>query len=120
MSVIKLIGIIVLIEGFIFSLNPHLLIKFLKFFREGKRVYYIGILRILLGLLFIFNSAQCKSKYIISIIGVLTLAGGVFTFILKLSKIKAIFDWWLKKSYYIFQILSFFILFLGSIIFYFG
>lgn len=115
---VKFIGILMIAMGAVNVLSPVMMRNMLAFWSRGKNVYAGGLLRLLLGLVFLWSAPQSKSPVIIYALGILMLLGGVFIFALRLDKIKSMLDWWNKKSDSILRLTAILILGIGALIFY--
>jgi len=115
---VKLIGILMLCMGVIYILNPALMKKMISFWKQDKRVYAGGLLRLLFGVIFLWSAAQAKLPAVIYVLGILMLLGGVFIFIMRLEKIKRMLDWWDKKPDSISRLIAILILAIGALVIY--
>jgi len=119
-SVISIIGILVVLEGIVFLLKPAWAKKTISFFSQGRFVYLAGVIRILLGVLFLIYARGCVWTWFVIIFGLLMCAAGVCVFLINIDKLKAYLNWWLQRSDITIRIISVVAIILGSIIFYAG
>jgi uncharacterized protein YjeT (DUF2065 family) len=79
-------------------------------------MYFPGLLRLALAVLFIFAARECRYPWIIFASGIIFLAGGLLIFILGPEKIRKILDWYEEQPTLIFRIIAVIILTFGVII----
>ncbi|MFC1480140.1 hypothetical protein ACFL5Y_01685 [Candidatus Omnitrophota bacterium] len=96
-TLVRLIGIILTIAGVVFILNPEAIKRTLGFFSEGKRVYVVGCIRILVGIILLTAASQCRIAWIVFIIALLPLICGILVFALGLEKSKNMIKLWQQK-----------------------
>jgi len=94
---IKIIGIYLMAIGCVIILRPKAHKKIFDFFRHGKRIYLAGALRILFGALLLSVAPQSRLEAFLTILGVLSLVGGILIFLLKQAKLYAMMDWFEKR-----------------------
>ena len=96
--VIGFIGIFIAAVGLSFMLNPNMFKQTMAFFGKGKRLYLVGVLRLLIGIILLTTALQCGKPAIMVLFGILFIIGGVLIFALGLEKVKSILSWWDKKG----------------------
>ncbi|MBN1688933.1 MAG: hypothetical protein JW893_07520 [Candidatus Omnitrophica bacterium] len=102
----KLIAIAFLAFGVYLAAKPQIMKKYLSFWQEGKRVYLAGVIRIVIGIVFLFASPDCRVAKVILVLGVLCLAGGILIFVLGIERIKLVLAWWEKRSLTAYRIIG--------------
>jgi len=115
---VKVIGIIVTAAGVIFLVRPLALKKYIAYLKQERRIYLVGILRVLLGALFLWVAPQCKLSAVMNVLGVLTLIGAVLIFILGLERVKKVLDWYDKKPVSVLRLLALIAIAIGVLIIY--
>jgi len=115
---INAIGILITAMGIMILLNPKAGKKMMAFWRQGKNIYIGGLIRVLLGGIFLYYAPQARLPMAIFALGVLAILGGLFIFILGLEKTKAILDCWDKKPERSLRLLSLLVIVFGALIFY--
>jgi len=118
MILIELIGIFITSMGIMILLNPKLAKKMLIFWRQGRNVYLGGLIRIVLGIIFLYYAPYARLPQVIFALGVLAFLGGLLIFILGLEKTRAIIDRMEKKSEFSLRLFSLFLLIFGALIIY--
>lgn len=115
---VKIIGIVITVMGIAILLQPKVARMMMGFWRQGKKIYLAGGIRIILGVIFLSSACQARLPQVISALGVLMLIGGLLIFILGPKKTGAVFEWWDKKPQYLLRLLSLLILAFGALIIY--
>lgn len=115
---VKLIGLLIVAMGIIFLLSPKVLKQYIAFWKQGKKIYALGVLRLLIGVVFLLTASQCRLVGVILTLGILILLKGIAIFVLGLEKIKSMLDWWGRKSPLVFRLLSLVALAIGALILY--
>lgn len=91
--IVRLLGALIVVLGIIFVVSPSSMKGYLSFWRKGLRIYWIAVLRLVLGSIFLLAAPACKGAMIITILGILMLLGGVLIFVMGQKRVNAIFDW---------------------------
>jgi len=115
---VKLIGIFMVCVGIANILNPNLMKRMISFWRQGKRLYAGGLLRVLFGLVFLLSATQARIPWVIYIFGVFILLGAMFIFILGLEKAREMLGWWDKKAKSVLRLIAFLVLAIGALVIY--
>ncbi|MDD5455344.1 MAG: hypothetical protein PHW62_07630 [Candidatus Ratteibacteria bacterium] len=94
---VRLIGILIAVFGIALVLSPKTFKKVMTYFKEGNRIYWAGIIRIVFGGILLIASPHCRWTAFIVIVGILFLLAGGVIFVLGLKKSKDILDICEKK-----------------------
>ena len=94
---VRLVGLLILGLGVYFVINPEKMKAYFNFWKKDKRIYWIGGLRILIGILFIKASSFCKWDIFIMILGILVLIKGIMIFVLGKDRVIKIVEKWVTK-----------------------
>lgn len=116
--VVMIIGIIFMIIGVVSLLQPNIMKRMMEFFKQGKRLYFAGIIRFALAIVFLLAARQCDITWVIATFGVLFLISAVLIFMLDLDRSKSIIDWWQKQSSLLLRAAALLTLVIGVIIVY--
>ncbi|MGB2706231.1 MAG: hypothetical protein WBC74_05205 [Candidatus Omnitrophota bacterium] len=118
---VKLIGIIVVGMGLVFVLKPDVIKQiFAYYLREKRRIYIIGVARIIIGFIFLMGASQCRVVWAIIVIGLLPLVSGISIFVLGPDKCKNILKKWQEKPLKTLRLLSLVPIIYGLLILYFA
>ena len=91
--VVFAIAILIIIECIIIMIKPSLYKQALEFIQKGLWLYLAGAIKIVVGIVFLISARECGIPWIIIVLGILTLAGGLSTFMIKMEKWKALLEW---------------------------
>ncbi|UCG35278.1 MAG: hypothetical protein JSW17_00320 [Candidatus Omnitrophota bacterium] len=97
-AVVRLMGWLIVLAGVLFTIKPQALKSYMEFWRPAKRIYLGGVVALLLGIVLLMASAGCKWGIVIAAVGALSLIKGVLLFVVGLEKVRAVLDWYAKKS----------------------
>lgn len=114
----KLIGIFITCMGVIVVAKPQIMRKMVAFWRQDKRIYLGGLLRMLFGAIFLLSASQARLPVVMAILGIFLLVAGMLIFILKLEKIKAMLERWSKRPSYVLRLMGTIVLIIGLLIIY--
>ncbi len=116
--IIRSLGIVIVVVGIVYLLRPDIMKWLIEFFKQGKRMYFAGLIRFALGIVFLVAASDCRYFWVIFAFGILFLIGGVLIFILGPEKLKRILDWYQKQSVLLLRVLAVIALAIGAIIIY--
>ena len=115
---IFIVGLIILLLGVAILIKPLLTKKIFHFIAKGRRIYLVGILRIVLGVLFLIGALNCDIPWLIILVGILSCASGLTIFIMKFEKLKAILNWFDQKPPSFVRLMAILALLIGAMITY--
>jgi uncharacterized protein YjeT (DUF2065 family) len=116
--VIKSLGILFAVIGIVYLLRPDFLKWMMEFFKKGNRIYFSGVLRFALAVVFLVGARECRYPWVIFIFGILFLIGGLLIFSLGPKKIRRMFDWYLRQSSLVFRAIALIVLIVGAVVIY--
>ena len=116
--VIKTLGILIALVGIIYFLRPDVMKWLMEFFKKGKRIYFAGLIRFALAVVFLVAARECKHSWVIFAFGILFIISGLLIFILGLEKLKSIIDWYQKQSVLLLRVVAVIALAIGGVIIY--
>ena len=116
--VIKTLGIVFVLIGIVYLLRPDIMKWLMEFFKQGKRIYFAGLIRFALAVVFLLGARECKRFWVIFAFGILFIISGLLVFIIPLEKIKAYIGWWQKKPPLLLRLMALIALAIGAIIIY--
>ncbi|MGB2864129.1 MAG: hypothetical protein WBC05_12440 [Sedimentisphaerales bacterium] len=114
--VIKSLGILFVLMGIAYLLRPDIIKKLMGFFKKGKRIYFAGLLRFALAVVFLVGARECRYFWIVFASGIIFLIGGLLIFMLGPEKIRRILDWYEQQPALIFRVIALVVLAFGAII----
>ncbi len=113
---IKSLGILIALLGIVYLLRPDIIKRLMQFFKKGRRIYFAGLLRFALAVVFLVAARDCRYPLIILASGIIFLIGGLLIFMLGPEKIRRILDWYEQQPALIFRIIALVVLAFGAII----
>jgi len=113
---IKSLGMLFVLMGIIYLLRPDIIKTSMGFFKKGKRIYFAGLIRFALAVVFLIAARDCEYPRIIIASGLIFLTGGLLIFLLGPEKIRRILDWYQKQPTLIFRVIALIVLAFGAII----
>ena len=114
--VIKSLGMLFTLMGIAYLLKPDIIKKLMGFFKKGKRIYFAGLIRFALAIVFLVSARDCRYPWIILASGIIFLIGGLLIFMFGPEKIRRILDWYEQQPALIFQVIAVVVLAFGAII----
>ncbi|MHC4558884.1 MAG: DUF2065 family protein [Planctomycetota bacterium] len=114
--VIKSLGILFALIGILYLLRPEIIKELMEFFKKGKRIYFAGLLRFALAVVFLVGARECRYFPVIFAFGILFLIGGLLIFILGPEKIRRILDWYQNQSTLVFRVIALIVLVVGAVV----
>jgi hypothetical protein len=115
---VRAIGVLIAILGLILVLTPKGIKAIFDFFAKGKRIYWVGLLRIAFGIIFLLASSVCRWPEVIRVLGVFFIIAGSLIFILGIRKVKSVLEYWSKKPPLLLRFLSLLAVAFGILIIY--
>ena len=113
---IKSLGILFVLIGIAYLLQPDILKILMSFFKKGKRIYMAGLVRFALAVVFLLAATECRQPEIIGAFGILFLLSGLLIFGLGPETIRRIFDWYEEQPTLVFRIIASVVIVVGAIV----
>ena len=114
--VIKGLGMLFTLMGIVYILRPDIIKHLMGFFKKGKRIYFAGLIRFALAVVFLIAASECRYPLVIIASGLIFLTGGLLIFGLGPEKIRRTFDWYEGQPTIIFQVIALVVLVFGIIV----
>jgi uncharacterized protein YjeT (DUF2065 family) len=114
--VIKSLGMLFTLMGIAYLLRPEIIKRLMGFFKKGKRIYFAGLVRFALAVVFFIAARECRYFWIIFASGIIFLMGGLLIFLLGPEKIGRMLDWYQDQPALIFRVIALIVLAFGVII----
>jgi len=114
--VIKSLGILFCIIGIVYLLRPDIMKWLFEFFKKGKRIYFSGLIRFALAIVFLASARECKYPWVIFAFGLLFIIGGLLIFALGPEKIRQMLEWYQKQPVLIFRVIAIIVMAVGLIV----
>lgn len=84
----KMIGMIALATGVLCLVHPSIIRRLIDFWVYKDRLYYMGGIRIVVGFILILAAGSALIPWVVYLIGVIPMIGGILIFALGLEKNK--------------------------------
>ena len=117
-TAVQLFAIAYMILGIVFLLSPDSFKRYINFWRQEKRIKMAPIFCFLFAAFFLLAASQCRLPWVLTVLGALSLIKGVVFFIFKFERVKAVLDWWDKRSLLAMRLVGLAASAIGALIFY--
>ena len=114
--VIKSLGILFALMGIAYLLRPDIIKKLMIFFKKGNRIYFAGMVRFALAIVFFVGARECRYFWIIFACGIIFLLSGLLIFMLGPEKIRRMFNWYQNQPNLFFRVIAVIVLIFGAIV----
>jgi hypothetical protein len=108
--VIKIIGMVFVLIGIVYLIKPRVMRHLMEFFAQGNRLYFAGVIRFVLAVIFLVAARECRKPWVIFAFGILFLLGGLLIFL------AGPLEWWQKQSDLLFRVLALAALAVGVVV----
>lgn len=116
LSVVMVVGFLILIIGLAVLVVPSVLKKTLKIFLEKKWLPAASIIRIVIGVLFLFAAPETKAPQFIFVLGIIFIFAGIIIPFIGAKRIERFGEWWLKSSDLILRLWAVLVIIFGILI----
>jgi len=116
--IIQSLGIVFVFVGILHLLKPDIAKRIMGFLKKGKRIYFVGLLRFALAVIFLLGARECDIKWVIVVLGILFIISGLITFMLGPRRAGPILDWFQRQSNIVVRLIAVIILAVGVIVIY--
>ncbi len=114
--VIKSLGTVIALIGVGYLIRPNIIKWLMGFFKKGKRIYFPGLLRFVLAVVFFVAARECRYPWVIFAVGIIFLIGGFLIFLLGPEKIRRMLDWYQEQPMLLFRVIAATVLLFGTVI----
>lgn len=94
---VKFLGIVIIVFGVVYLLNPNIIKAYMAFWKKAKRIYIGGVLSLLIGIIFLLAASQCAVRWFVTLFGILAIIKGVVLFVLSQEKAISMLNWWSER-----------------------
>ncbi len=112
----RIIAILITAAGIMFLVNPKTAKGLLAFWEKEKRVYTLAVVRVIIGIILLLAASQCMIPWIVFVIGLLPIIGGILILVFGLERSRNIIREWKEKPDDLFRRLGFAPLILGLLL----
>jgi uncharacterized membrane protein len=117
-TVIKIIGIGIVILGVAYFAEPGIMKRLMAFFKQGERIYLAGVLRLVLGIVFLISARECAIRWVIIMLSIIFITGSSVIFMLGPAKFQGMISWAERQPSWILRIMAAVTAVVGGIIIY--
>jgi len=110
--VIKNLGIVLALMAIVYMLRPDIAKRLVVFFQKGRRIYFDGVINLVLAAVLFFGARDCRFPMVIFICGIVFMAEGVLIFSFGPGRTSPILEWSQEQSEGLFQFMG---LILGAV-----
>jgi hypothetical protein len=115
---VKVMGIFAASMGLMIIINPEVTKGVIAYWQRGTNIYAVGLLRVILGVVFLLSVPHARNWEAIFGLGVILLLSALLLFALGLGKAKEILDWWGKRPHYFLRLMGILACAIGVLIIY--
>jgi uncharacterized protein YjeT (DUF2065 family) len=116
--IVKIIGIAIVALAIVYLLKPDVMKNLMEFFTEGKRIYFAGLIRLVLAVVLLLAARECDYTSVIIFLGILFLVSGLLIFVLGPERVKSIVDWYQNQSLFVSRLFALVVFAIGVLIIY--
>lgn len=116
--VIQIIGIVIVFLAVLFLIKPDIMKRLLEFFKQGKRIYLAGLVRLVLAVVFLLAARECDITWVIVIFGILFLISGLSIFMIGAERLRPMLTWFQNQSALFRRVMAAIVLAVGAVIIY--
>ncbi len=98
LGLVKLFGVLVVAIGMVFAVRPTAVGRYVSLWREGRRLYLIVILRLVIGTIFLVAASSARSSGNLTIIGIIAIAGSLLAMLVGRERIVLILNTFSRGS----------------------
>ena len=114
--VIKIIGIVFVLMAIGCLLKPDVVRRVMEFFGKASRLYFAGVIRFALAVVFLLAARECRKPWVIFAFGILFLLGGLLIFLIGPKRLRPVLEWWQKQSNLLLRVVALATLAVGVIV----
>lgn len=117
-TVVKIVGIVIVFIAIVYLLKPEIMKRLMEFFKQGKRIYFVGLMRFALAVVFLLGARECDITWVIATFGIIFIISGLLIFMLGPEKLRTMFNWYQNQSLLFLRVLTLITLAIGAVIIY--
>jgi hypothetical protein len=110
------LGIVFIFVGMLFLIRPDVSKRLVEFFKKGSRLYFVGLIRFMLAVVFLLGARECKRPWVIVVFGILFLISGLVIFMSGPKRLRPILDWYQRQSSILIRVIAVIILVAAAVV----
>jgi len=115
---VRALGVVIVGMASAILFNPKLLKTVMNFWRQDKRIYLAGAIRIVFGTVLLMAAPLCRLSIFIYTLGGLMMIAGLSIFMISPEWIYKMLDWWQTKPPLVARLMGLVALSIGALILY--
>ena len=119
--IVLIVGWLILLLGLLGIASPHSLVDAVVGMSSATRFYVTVIVRIVVGIIFLYAARRCRVAWLVYLFGVIILLSGIVLLFLGAGRLDEIINWFaarsdagLRSAYIVDVIIGFLLIFAGS------
>lgn len=112
----RLIGILIGVLGFSFLIKLDWMKQILAFWKEGNRVYWGGVIRLVIGIILLIASPGTREPITAGILGLLILVSGVVLLVTGAEEVKKMIGWFEAQSAVMLRLMALVVIIFSALI----
>lgn len=113
LQMVKVVSALLIAYGSMVAVKPAYLRRMLGYVSEGKKIYLAALARLVLGGILLSGAEHTAIDWWVMLVGLLLVWSAVIIFLLKVSVLHEIIEWWLKKNNKYLSLLGVFVALVG-------
>lgn len=114
--IVKVVGIVLAAFAVVYLLKPEVMRWLMRTLSRGRRIYFAALIRFALAILFLLAARECRYFWVVFILGILFLLGGMLIIVLGPAKLKGVIEWGQEQSALVLRFLALVTLALGVLV----
>jgi len=96
--IVRIVGWLILLLGLLGIASPHSLVNGVLGMSSATRFYVTVIVRIVVGIMFLFAARRCQVAWLVYLFGVIILLSGLVLLFLGAGRLDEIINWFAARS----------------------
>ena len=96
--IVVIVGWLILLLGLLGIASPHSLVNAVLAMPSATRFYVTVIVRIVVGIIFLFAARRCRVAWLVYLFGVIILLSGIVLLFLGAGRLDGIVNWFAARS----------------------
>jgi len=117
-TIVKIIGIVIVVMSVLFVIKPAVISAIAGYLKQGRRIYAVGLLRLVVAVVFLLAATACRVPWVIGLFGVLFIISGSLVFMLGSGRTRRILEWYVKQPSWLLRVMGIPVFVIGAIVVY--
>jgi len=118
LGIVKSFGFLVVAMGAVFAMRPTAVRQYVSFWREGRRLYMIILLRLVIGTIFLVTASSARSSGNLTIIGIIAVAGGLLAMLVGKERMLLVLNTFSRGSIAYLRMMALVTAYFGALVIY--